>query len=120
MTTVLSKLILLGIAPVLLMDNAGFLGREFWVLTTAEVEDALATSISIEELPMGAWVVKGFDSLFEAALSPVELSVLEAILAALGWWDKSLEAELEIASVSLLSGMTWGLFNILPSMGLPP
>ena len=72
------------------------------------------------------------DSLLDAALSPAELSVLEAMLAALGC-DKSLcmEDELEVVlltmppvaaspSEALLSGMTWGRFKMLPSMGLEP
>ena len=81
-------------------------------MLVADVEGALdeATSISIEELPVGAWVVKGFDSLFDEALSPAELSVLEAILATLGW-DKSRTDELELvlgtsAAASLLSSIT--------------
>ena len=52
------------------------------------------------------------------ALSPAELSVLDAMLAALGW-DKSLAGPLlgVDSAVSAGSGMTGGFFKILPSTG---
>ena len=76
MTTVLSKLMLLGMAPVLLMlDRVDFLG---WFTTTDDGFTEFTTSISTEdELELTAGIL--LTGQIPVALSPAELSVLEAI-----------------------------------------
>ena len=116
---------LLGMAPVLLMDKVDFLGAvllDTIAATSISTEDeleAFAVPPAAPPLLLGAFALVLDISLLDEALA--ELSVLEAILAALGC-DKSLEFELpamlpalaaeapEAAAPSpsdaLLSGMT--------------
>jgi hypothetical protein len=131
MTTVLSKLMLLGMAPVLLIDSVGFFGWEMVVSFDNASGDNSGATVAAAPAPdssEGAASVSSFVASLlllptPLALSPAELSVLEVILVALGW-DKSLAAPLLTAGSveSVGSGATKGFFRMLPSTigGLVP
>ena len=104
---------LLGMAPVLLMDSVGFFGWaamfvSFIGASGDETAAVLVSTSSFEaSLPTPVPLL---------ALSPAELSVLDAMLAALGC-DRSLAGPLlMVGSVeSDGSGMAGGFFRMLPS-----
>jgi hypothetical protein len=97
------------------MDSVGFFGWTFVSFDEASGDKAVAVAEFVE----GDVSASSLDaSLPLPPPSPAELSVLEAMLAALGW-DKSLAGPLLMvdSDVSAGSGITGGFFRILPSTG---
>ena len=112
----------------LLIDKVDFLG------SAAAADVALVFSFCVLLLvttstsppPQETSLDTGLATLAPVALSPAELSVLDAILAALGCDNRLLLALLPLdeasttsaAAAALVSGMAWGFLRMLPSIGL--